>query len=83
MKTEKKIQRKMKGINRARQAWAQQIRDDSKYRVRVTKPTVKSARIPRPLKLKIRSIRGLYQRSKRAKSKEIEITSIKGKYSEK
>ena len=32
LKTEKKIQRKMKGIERARQAWAQKLRDDIKQR---------------------------------------------------
>ena len=32
LKKEKKIQRKMKGIERARQAWAQKLRDDIKQR---------------------------------------------------
>ena len=38
LKAEKKIQRKIKGIKRARQAWAQKLRVDSKQRkVRITK----------------------------------------------
>ena len=61
LKTEKKIQRKMKGIKRARQAWAQKLRDDGKQRkVRITKPIGKPARVTRPPKPKIRTIRGLY-----------------------
>ena len=46
LKTEKKFQRRIKGLEMARQAWAQQIRTDSKHKVRVTKSTVKPARVP-------------------------------------
>ena len=45
LKTEKKIKRKMKGIQRVRQAWAQKLRVDSKQRkVRITKRIGKDAK---------------------------------------
>ena len=45
LKTEKKIQRKRKGIERARQAWAQKLRVDSKQRkVRITERIGKDAK---------------------------------------
>ena len=83
LKTEKKIQRKMKRIKRARQAWDQKRREDSKQRkVRITKPIGKAARAPRPHKPKMRTRRGLYQSRKRTKSKVIQRTRMKG-YSKK
>ena len=45
LKTEKKMKRKLKGIKRARQAWAQKLRVDSKQRkVRITKRLGKAAK---------------------------------------
>jgi len=77
LKTEKKIQRKLKRIKRARQAWDQKRREDSKHR-RITKPIGMAARAPRPPKPKMRTRRGLYQSPKRAKSKVIQRTRMKG-----
>ena len=69
MNAQKKEQRKRKGILRARQAWEQKTREDTKYRERAIKPTKKSARVSRSCKVTIRSIRVPNQRSKRNKSK--------------
>ena len=79
LKTEKAIQRKMKRIKRARQAWDQKLRDDSKQRkVRITKPIRKSARAPIPPQPRMRTRRGPYQSPKRAQSKVIQRTRMKG-----
>ena len=46
LKAEKKIQQKMKGIKRARQAWAQKLRVDSKQRkVHIKKRIGKAAHL--------------------------------------
>ena len=79
LKTEKKIHRKMKRIKRSRQAWDQKLRDDSKQRkVRITKPIGKAARAPIPPQPRMRTRRGPYQSPKRAKSKVIQRTRMKG-----
>ena len=77
LKTEKKIHRKMKRIKRSRQAWDQKLRDDSKQ-VRITKPIGKAERAPIPPQPRMRTRRGPYQSPKRAKSKVIQRTRMKG-----